>query len=80
MVFSIFVVTWVMPKGVLELLAYWSGQQGNISAKEVWRIVPLCVMWIFFFFFFDKSEEFISKSANLKGASPNYTKSITKNA
>jgi hypothetical protein len=29
--------------------------------------------------FFDKSE-FISKSANLKGASPNYTKSITKSA
>jgi hypothetical protein len=27
--------------------------------------------------FFDKSE-FISKSANLKGAPPNYTKSITK--
>jgi hypothetical protein len=46
MVFSIFADTWVMPEGVLELLACWSGQQGNISAKEVWRIVPLCVMWI----------------------------------
>jgi hypothetical protein len=33
-----------------------------------------------FFFFFDKSIEFISKSANLKGAPPNYTKSITKSA
>jgi hypothetical protein len=31
-------------------------------------------------FFFDKSIEFISKSASLKGALPNYTKSITKNA
>jgi hypothetical protein len=45
MVFSLFVVTWVMPEGVLELLACWHSQQGNISA-EVWRIVPLCVMWI----------------------------------
>jgi hypothetical protein len=34
----------------------------------------------FFFFFFDKSVEFISKSAELKGAPPNYTKSITKSA
>jgi hypothetical protein len=32
-----------------------------------------------FDFFFDKSE-FISKNANLKGAPPNYTKSITKSA
>jgi hypothetical protein len=46
MVFSTFVVTWVMPEGVLELLACWRRQQGNISAKEVWRIVSLCVMWI----------------------------------
>ena len=30
------------------------------------------------YFFFDKSVEFISKSANLNGAPPNYTKSITK--
>jgi hypothetical protein len=36
MVFSIFVVTWVIPEGVLELLAYWRGQQVNISAKAVW--------------------------------------------
>jgi hypothetical protein len=32
-----------------------------------------------YFLFFDKSE-FISKNANLKGAPPNYTKSITKSA
>jgi hypothetical protein len=32
------------------------------------------------FFFLDKSIEFISKSASLKGALPNYTKSITKSA
>jgi hypothetical protein len=34
----------------------------------------------FLSFFFYKSEEFLSKSANLKGVPPNYTKSITKNA
>jgi hypothetical protein len=36
MVFSIFAVTWVMPRAVVELLACWRGQRGNISAKEVW--------------------------------------------
>jgi hypothetical protein len=35
-----------MPREVVELLACWCGQRGNISAKEVWRIAPLCVMWI----------------------------------
>jgi hypothetical protein len=44
--FSLFDVTWVMPGGVVELLACWHGLRGNISAKEVWRIAPLCVMWI----------------------------------
>jgi hypothetical protein len=28
------------------LLACWRGQEVNILAKEVWRIVPPCVMWI----------------------------------
>jgi hypothetical protein len=32
----------------------------------------------FYIYIFDKSVEFISKSSNLKGAPPNYTKSITK--
>jgi hypothetical protein len=47
-VFSLFDVTWVMPRGVVvvDLLDCWHGQRGNISAKEVWRIAPLCLMWI----------------------------------
>ena len=43
-VFSLFDVTWVMPGGVVELLACW--HRGNISAKEVWRITLLCLMLI----------------------------------
>jgi hypothetical protein len=32
--------------GVVDLLACWHGKRGNISAKEVWRIAPLCLLWI----------------------------------
>ena len=46
MLFSLFDVTWVMFGGVADLLACWRGQQGNSSAKEVWQITPLCLMWI----------------------------------
>ena len=44
--FSLFDVTWVMFGGVADLLICWRGQSGNISAKEVWQIAPLCLMWI----------------------------------
>jgi hypothetical protein len=42
--FSLFDVTWVMSRAVAELLACWRGQRGNILAKEVWQIAPLCLM------------------------------------
>ena len=46
MVFSIFSVTWFTPEGVSKLLACWRRQEVNILAKEVWQIVPPCIMWI----------------------------------
>ena len=45
-VLTLFYVTWVMSGGVADLLVCWCGQRGNISTKEVWQIVPLCLMWI----------------------------------
>jgi hypothetical protein len=40
-VFSLFDVTWVMPGGVVELLACWCSKRGNILAKKVWQIAPM---------------------------------------
>jgi len=34
-----------MPRMVLELLTSWSALFGYGPAKEVWRLVPLCLMW-----------------------------------
>jgi hypothetical protein len=45
-IFSLFGVTWVMPETVLDMLVCWRGQMGNRYVLPVWRIAPLCVMWI----------------------------------
>jgi hypothetical protein len=45
-IFSLFGVTWVMPETVLDMLVCWRGQMGNRSVLPVWRIAPLCVLWI----------------------------------
>jgi hypothetical protein len=34
-----------MPRRVLELLSSWGASFGYGPAKEVWRLVPLCLMW-----------------------------------
>jgi adenylate cyclase len=34
-----------MPRMVLELLTSWGASCGYGPAKEVWRLVPLCLMW-----------------------------------
>jgi hypothetical protein len=39
-ILTLFGVEWVMPRMVLELLT-----SGYGPAKEVWRLVPLCLMW-----------------------------------
>ena len=51
-------------------------RQKYLVGKLEQRLDPPCGN----IYFFDKSIEFISKSTNLKGAPPNYTKSITKSA
>jgi len=44
-ILTLFGVEWVMPRMVLELLTSWGASFGYGSAKEVWRLVPLCLMW-----------------------------------
>jgi hypothetical protein len=42
--FSHFGLTWVMPRGVVDLLhCWWSG--GHPCSAVVWKMVPLCIMW-----------------------------------
>ena len=45
MVFSLFEVHCVMPKGDVELLAHWKGKFGRCTSFVIWRVVPHCLMW-----------------------------------
>ena len=45
MVFSMSGIQWVMPKGVMELLACWQGSFGQYGCIEIWKAIPPCLMW-----------------------------------
>jgi hypothetical protein len=45
MVFALFGIQWVMPRGVLALFECWQGNFGDHQNIVVWRAVPHCVMW-----------------------------------
>ena len=45
MVFTLFGIHWVMPKMMVELLAYWKGKFGQNRNGVIWMIVPHCLMW-----------------------------------
>jgi hypothetical protein len=44
-ILTLFGVEWVMPQMVLKLLTSWGALFGYGPAKEVWRLVPLCLRW-----------------------------------
>ena len=45
-VFSLFRVSWVMPKQVVDLLACWNrGVGGRCWAAVIWGVIPQCIMW-----------------------------------
>ena len=45
-VFSLFGVSWVMPKQVVDLLACWNrGVGGRCWAVVIWGATPQCIMW-----------------------------------
>ena len=45
MVFTLFGVTWVMPKNVVELLASWPGKFRRHRNGVIRNMVPHCLMW-----------------------------------
>ena len=45
MIFALFGIQWVMPRGVLALFECWQGTFGVNQNIVVWRAVPHCVMW-----------------------------------
>ncbi len=44
-IFSIFGIQWVMPGGVLDLLACWQACCSNTRIKKVWNMIPHCIFW-----------------------------------
>ena len=45
MVFGLFGVSWVMPLSVVRLFACWQGRFGRHRNGDIWKVVPLCMMW-----------------------------------
>ena len=45
MIFSLFGVPWVMPRGVVDLLYCWNGRLGRSEAGKIWKAIPHCIMW-----------------------------------
>ena len=43
---ALFEVAWVMPSGVVELLAYWSGKFNQHRNGAIWNMIPHCLMSI----------------------------------
>jgi hypothetical protein len=43
--YSLFGVEWVMPQRVLDLLSSWGNSLGRGQVQQIWKQVPLCVMW-----------------------------------
>jgi hypothetical protein len=45
LVCCLFGVSWVMPRGVVDLLLCWNGSLGNREASKIWKMIPHCIMW-----------------------------------
>ena len=45
MIFGLFGVFWVMPMSVVGLFACWQGHFGRHRNGDIWKVVPLCLMW-----------------------------------
>ena len=45
LIFILFRTSWVMPRGVEDLFACWTGTMGNSESGAIWKAVPHCLMW-----------------------------------
>ena len=43
---SLFGLHWVMPKGVLELLACWREGRGKSKIQDLWNSIPHGIFWV----------------------------------
>lgn len=43
--YRLFGVEWAMPQQVLDLLSSWGNSLGCGQVQQIWKHVPLCVMW-----------------------------------
>ena len=43
--YSVCYVSWVMPRGVVELLASWQDRFGRSSNRVIWNAIPHCLVW-----------------------------------
>ena len=44
-ILTLFGTLWVMPRGVEDLFACWSGKVGKSESGAIWTAVPHCLMW-----------------------------------
>ena len=45
LIFTLFGTLWVMPRGVDDLFACWSGKMGNSESGAIWKVFSHCLMW-----------------------------------
>jgi hypothetical protein len=45
LIFALFGIACVMPRGVVDLLSCWSGRFGNSESGAIWKAIPHCLMW-----------------------------------
>ena len=45
MVLILFGISWVMPRGVGDLLSCWHGPRSKSEAGKIWKMTPHCLMW-----------------------------------
>ena len=46
LVFSMFGIWWVMPRHVVDLLAYWNFCKRRSRSATAWGLIPNCLMWV----------------------------------
>ena len=44
--FSMFGVTWVLPRHVVDLMACWNGCTRRCKSATIWGMIPHCLMWV----------------------------------
>ena len=45
-IFTLFGLQWVMPKGVLDLLACWGEGRGKSKIQDLWNSIPHGIYWV----------------------------------